>query len=100
MPCGSVREQKFSDIWFHSPAFTELREVHVRDLHTCSSCSHTAYCSRCPGLAYMEGDMRGPSTSDCQKSYARTGVPSANMLRTGRIPQAAFTGLVQISGMQ
>ncbi len=100
MPCGSVRKQKFSDIWFHSPAFTELREVHVRDLHTCSSCSHTAYCSRCPGLAYMEGDMRGPSTSDCQKSYARTGVPSANMLRTGRIPQAAFTGLVQIAGVQ
>jgi len=28
----------------------------------------------------MEGNMRGPSTQDCEKSFARTGVPSANML--------------------
>jgi AdoMet-dependent heme synthase len=100
MPCGNVRKQKFRDIWFDSPALTELRSVRVRDLHTCSHCSHTAYCSRCPGLAYMEGDMRGPSASDCQKSYARTGVPSAAMQRSGQpIPQL-FTGLVQISGLQ
>jgi AdoMet-dependent heme synthase len=100
MPCGSVRRQKFRDIWFDSPAFAELRSVRVRDLNTCSHCNHTAYCSRCPGLAYMEGDMRGPSSSDCQKSYARTGIPSAAMQRSGKIPQAAFTGLVQISGVQ
>ena len=37
-------------------------------------------CTRCPGLAYMEGNMRGPSTQDCEKSFARTGVPSANMI--------------------
>jgi AdoMet-dependent heme synthase len=100
MPCGSVRKQSFREIWFDSPAFAELRSVHVRDLHTCSQCSHTAYCSRCPGLAYMEGDMRGPSPSDCQKSYARTGVPSAAMLRgNNRVSQFA-AGLVQISGLQ
>jgi hypothetical protein len=28
----------------------------------------------------MEGNMRGPSTADCEKSFARTGVPSANLL--------------------
>jgi hypothetical protein len=28
----------------------------------------------------MEGNYRGPSTSDCEKSYARTGMPTANML--------------------
>jgi AdoMet-dependent heme synthase len=102
MPCGSLRKQSFSEIWFRSPALTELRTVHVRDLHTCSHCSHTAYCSRCPGLAYMEGDMRGPSSADCQKSYARTGVPSAAMLRAGNgagVPQV-HAGLVQISGVQ
>ncbi len=100
MPCGNVRKQKLSDVWFNSPALTELRSIRVRDLHTCSSCSHTAYCSRCPGLAYMEGDMRGPSASDCHKSFARTGIPSANMMRTGKIPQIGATGLVQISGLQ
>jgi len=100
MPCGSVRKQSFNEIWYHSPAFNELRSVHVRDLHTCSQCSHTAYCSRCPGLAYMEGDMRGPSSADCEKSYARTGVPSAAMMRgTTPIPQV-HSGLVQISGLQ
>jgi len=100
MTCGNVRTQKFSDIWYDSPQFAELRSIHVRDLHTCSHCSHTAYCSRCPGLAYMEGDLRGPSQRDCEKSYARTGVPSAAMERLGqRVPQV-FTGLVQISGLQ
>jgi len=100
MPCGSVRKQSFGEIWYDSPAFTELRSVHVRDLHTCSSCTHTSYCSRCPGLAYMEGDFRGPSVTDCEKSYARTGIPSAAMLAgVTRIPQIE-TGLVQISGVQ
>lgn len=100
MPCGSVRTQSFREIWYGSPAFEELRSVHVRDLHTCSHCTHTAYCSRCPGLAYMEGDFRGPSSRDCEKSYVRTGIPSAAMARNGnRIPQFG-AGLVQISGVQ
>jgi radical SAM protein with 4Fe4S-binding SPASM domain len=100
MPCGSVRKQSFRDIWFDSPAFVELRSVHVRDLHTCSQCSHTAYCSRCPGLAYMQGDMRGPSRSDCEKSYARTGIPSAAMLRDSNRVSQISSSLVQISGLQ
>ena len=81
MPCGNVRTQSFSSIWKGSAELTELRSVHLRDLPTCSHCSHTASCSRCPGLAYMEGNMRGPSTADCEKSYARTGIPSANMIQ-------------------
>jgi len=51
-------------------------------------------CTRCPGLAYMEGNMRGPSSQDCEKSFVRTGVPSANMLAKGR-----RAGLVQIQVM-
>ncbi|MGB8030136.1 MAG: radical SAM protein [Terracidiphilus sp.] len=77
MPCGSLRQKTFREIWWRSEALTELRSVHVRDLPTCSQCGHVAYCSRCPGLAYMEGSMRGPSSADCAKSEARTGVPSA-----------------------
>ena len=95
MPCGNLREKTFRDIWYRSEALTELRSVHVRDLPTCSHCSHTAYCSRCPGLAYMEGNMRGPSPSDCAKSEARTGIPSAWQLESGArsLPTA---NLVQI----
>jgi radical SAM protein with 4Fe4S-binding SPASM domain len=83
MPCGSLREKSFREIWYRSEALTELRSVHVRDLPTCSHCGHAAYCSRCPGLAYMEGNMRGPSSFDCAKSEARTGIPSAWQLSPG-----------------
>jgi radical SAM protein with 4Fe4S-binding SPASM domain len=80
LPSGNVRKQKFIDIWKYSPQLEEVRSIRTRDLPVCSTCSHSSSCSRCPGLAYMEGNMRGPSTADCEKSFARTGVPSANML--------------------
>jgi hypothetical protein len=63
-----------------------VRSIRLRDLTVCPGCSHAGSCSRCPGLAYMEGNLRGPSTADCEKSYARTGIPSANMLRLQRVP--------------
>lgn len=81
LPSGSIRTQKFIDIWQHSPQLKEVRSIRARDLPVCSTCVHVGSCSRCPGLAYMEGNMRGPSTADCEKSYARTGIPSANMIR-------------------
>ena len=83
LPSGNVRRQKFIDIWKYSPQLEEVRSIRTRDLPVCSTCSHSSGCSRCPGLAYMEGNMRGPSTADCEKSFALTGVPSANMLLRG-----------------
>ena len=80
LPSGNIREQKFIDIWKDSPQLKEVRSIRMRDLPVCSGCVHVAGCSRCPGLAYMEGNMRGPSTADCEKSFAKTGIPSANML--------------------
>lgn len=94
LPSGNVRRQKFLDIWNDSPALNEVRAIHARDLPVCSTCSHMATCTRCPGLAYMEGNMRGPSTTDCEKSFQRTGIPSANMLRKGHV--VSFTPLIQI----
>jgi AdoMet-dependent heme synthase len=101
LPTGNVREQKFLDIWNFSPQMNEVRSIQARDLTTCSSCSHVASCSRCPGLAYMEGNMRGPSTADCEKSFYRTGVPTANMLRLGlakpqSVGAARASALIQI----
>jgi radical SAM protein with 4Fe4S-binding SPASM domain len=80
LPSGNVRNQKFIDIWRYSPQLKEVRSIRARDLPVCSGCAHVEGCSRCPGLAYMEGNMRGPSTADCEKSFARTGIPSANMI--------------------
>jgi radical SAM protein with 4Fe4S-binding SPASM domain len=83
LPSGNVRQQKFIDIWRHSPQLEEVRSIRARDLPTCSSCSHVGTCTRCPGLAYMEGNMRGPSAADCEKSFQRTGIVTAGMLAQG-----------------
>lgn len=76
LPTGNLRKQRFLEIWRGSPQLNEVRGIRISDLHTCTSCGNVATCTRCPGLAYMEGDMRGPSSADCDKSFARTGVLS------------------------
>ena len=97
LPCGNLRRQRFLDIWQNSPQLKDVRSIHARDLPVCSTCSHVGSCTRCPGLAYMEGSMLGPSTADCEKSFRRTGIPSANMLR--HADGYAGISLVQIQPM-
>jgi AdoMet-dependent heme synthase len=94
LPSGNVRRKKFLDIWRDSSELNEVRSIRARDLPTCSTCAHVGTCSRCPGLAYMEGNMRGPSSADCEKSFQKTGIPSANMLARGR--SGSTGGLIQI----
>ena len=95
LPTGNVRQQRFVDIWRHSPEMNDVRSIRLKDLMTCTSCTHVTSCTRCPGLAYMEGNMRGPSSQDCEKSFVRTGVPSANMLAKKR----GAANLVQIRAL-
>jgi AdoMet-dependent heme synthase len=94
LSCGNVRRQRFFDIWRNSEQLKEVRSIRLRDLTSCSKCAHGSTCTRCPGLAFLEGNMRGPSTADCEKSYARTGIPSANL--AARKETAPPRGLVQI----
>jgi radical SAM protein with 4Fe4S-binding SPASM domain len=97
LPTGNVRTTRFIDIWKHSPQMNEVRSITMNDLPVCSTCSHGGgSCTRCPGLAYMEGNMRGPSSQDCEKSYARTGMVTAGML--AHHTAKANAGLVQIKG--
>jgi AdoMet-dependent heme synthase len=98
LPSGNVRRQKFLDIWNHSSELNDVRSIRAKDLPVCSGCSHVGTCTRCPGLAYMEGNMRGPSTADCEKSFERTGIRSANMLRMDgdRVRAGAPGPLIQI----
>jgi len=93
-PSGNLRRSSFIDIWRHSDALNEVRSIRLRDLPSCSHCVHVSACTRCPGLAYMEGNMRGPSTQDCEKSFARTGMSSLNLLSKIAPPIT----LVQIQG--
>jgi radical SAM protein with 4Fe4S-binding SPASM domain len=98
LPSGNLRRQRFIDIWKNSSELNEVRSITARDLPTCSSCTHVASCTRCPGLAFMEGSMRGPSTADCEKAFVRTGIPSANMVvrAAGGTRRPSLPGLVQI----
>ncbi len=98
LACGSLREKTFSEIWHASPQMKEVRSIRAKHLSTCSSCSHVGSCTRCPGLAFMEGNMRGPSTADCEKSYVRTGIVTAGMLAGHAAPLRATSAstLVQI----
>jgi radical SAM protein with 4Fe4S-binding SPASM domain len=95
-PSGNVRRQRFIDIWNHSEQLNEVRSIRIRDLPNCSACGNVSSCTRCPGLAYMEGNMRGPSTQDCERSFMLTGIESVNLQnkRAG-----ATAGLVQIRGL-
>ncbi|HZV60405.1 MAG TPA: radical SAM protein [Candidatus Eremiobacteraceae bacterium] len=96
LPSGNVRRTRFVDIWRDSPQLNEVRSITLRDLPSCSKCAHGGSCTRCPGLAYMEGNMRGPSYQDCEKSYARTGIPSENLKAKKK---AAPVTLIQIHGI-
>jgi radical SAM protein with 4Fe4S-binding SPASM domain len=92
---GNVRTTRFLDIWKHSPQMKEVRSITLSDLPVCSSCAHGGgSCSRCPGLAYMEGNMHGPSSQDCEKSYVRTGVITAGMIIHRE--ERSIAGMVQI----
>jgi hypothetical protein len=89
---------KFAEIWRDSPLLKQVRSIKLRDMPSCSKCAHGATCTRCPGLAYMEGDMRGSSYQDCEKSYAKTGIPSENLKKRKASPAALQ--LVQIQDSQ
>jgi radical SAM protein with 4Fe4S-binding SPASM domain len=95
LPSGNVRQQSFLEIWHNSTQLKQVRSIRAKDLPTCSTCAHVGTCTRCPGLAYMEGSMWGPSSADCEKSFQRTGIAPAGR---GTIGSAAAFGrpLIQI----
>ena len=104
LPSGNVRRSRFLDIWEHSPQLNEVREIHLGDLPSCSQCVHGSTCTRCPGLAFLEGNMRGPSTQDCEKSFVRTGIPSKNLEARRAAAgdghsRTVPAGLIQIQGV-
>ena len=101
LPSGNVRRTKFVDIWRDSPQLNEVRSITLREMPSCSKCTHGGSCTRCPGLAYLEGNMRGPSYQDCEKSFARTGIPSENLKARKESSQPYHSlQLVQIQGLQ
>ncbi len=69
--CGNIRQTPFAEIWNDSHDMRRVRAIRVRDLHTCSSCTASAFCTRCPGQALVEdGDLYGPSSAACEHALA------------------------------
>src|SRR5436190_2127465 len=70
-----------------SPIALRISPNRMRDLHTCSSCAASPFCSRCPGQARVgTGDLYGPSPASCEHALARAQVAGsavipASMLR-------------------
>jgi AdoMet-dependent heme synthase len=102
LPTGNIRQTKFIDIWRDSPQLAEVRAITLGDLEGCSSCGNQQSCSRCPGLAYMEGNMRGPSTQDCEKSFARTGLESVNLKskKASAVPRSNTTAFIPLAQLR
>ncbi|MCA9562821.1 MAG: radical SAM protein [Myxococcales bacterium] len=68
---GNIREQRFSEIWKHSPLLNRLRGIRRKDFGGCNSCDNNSFCSLCPALADREtGDPTGSAPSKCRESTA------------------------------
>ncbi|MDW8131940.1 MAG: hypothetical protein RMI94_15425, partial [Bryobacterales bacterium] len=72
-PKDRGRERPFGEIWRNSEELSALRTIAMTELPMCRCCALAALCTRCPGLAFMEGDIRGPSRLDGEKVLVRTG---------------------------
>ncbi len=65
---GNIREHSLKHIWHDDPLpiLNELRELRPEEIKKCFKCELKKYCSRCPGVAYIEtGEIRKPSPSAC-----------------------------------
>lgn len=64
---GNLRKKSFSQIWRFSEQMLYVRNIKVENLPECYECELLPYCSRCPGLAYLEsGDLLAPSSASCR----------------------------------
>lgn len=64
---GDLRKNTFSEIWHHSSQLQYLRGLTIGKLEKCSKCNLLSSCTRCPGLAFLEGgNLLGPSPENCR----------------------------------
>ncbi|MGH7311563.1 MAG: radical SAM/SPASM domain-containing protein [Candidatus Rokuibacteriota bacterium] len=82
--CGNVREAPFAEIWHRSPEMMRVRSIRIRDLHTCSTCTASPFCTRCPGQALVEGnDLYGPSPANCEHALAAAQLAGSSVVPAG-----------------
>ena len=88
--CGNVRDEPFAEIWHRSPEMLRVRSIRIRDLHTCSSCTASRFCTRCPGQALVEtGDLYGPSPANCEHALASAQVAGSSVIPASMLRSSA-----------
>lgn len=69
---GSLRHQRFADIWRNSPSAAQARELTAEKLGECQGCGNEQYCNYCPGLSHAErGAAHLASPSACNAAEAK-----------------------------
>lgn len=88
--CGNVREESFEEIWRRSTKMGEVRSIRIRNLHTCSTCAASQFCTRCPGQALVEdGNLYGPSTAACEHTLVAAQLSGSTATLAGLLRVAA-----------
>lgn len=76
---GSIREQRFGDIWRDSPVFRGARTIRRSSFEGCASCANVSHCSLCPARALREtGSATGSAPSKCRETGHRVDAFVAN----------------------
>lgn len=79
---GDLNHQTFSEIWHYSIQLQQLRNLKIRDLTKCSSCSMISECARCPGLALLEGgQLLEPSPENCRVTTIYSEIQRKEVMR-------------------
>ncbi|HOW28118.1 MAG TPA: radical SAM protein [Elusimicrobiota bacterium] len=63
---GNISERPLRDIWFHSEEAGRIHSLRARDYVVCRSCELLAWCPRCTGMAFREGDVLGKAAESCR----------------------------------
>jgi len=88
--CGNIREAPFAEIWHRSAEMTRVRSLRIRDLHTCSTCAASPFCTRCPGQALVEGgDLYGPSPANCEHALVGAQLAGSSAIPAGMLARTA-----------
>ena len=70
---GNIYDNKLSEIWYSDKA-RHIRNLKYRNLTKCRSCSNSAFCIRCAGIALGEkGNMLDKFDYACEVAGIRAG---------------------------
>lgn len=91
---GSVRDQRFSEIWAGAAVFQGARQTTRGSFTGCTACENFSFCALCPGQAHREtGSSTGVSPSRCRDTTAlRVAVESQSVTEVDLLQLACGCG--------